>query len=234
MTWSRGIWNQSATIFYILIVNRVKNLAPVFQNFWKEPCYLILSENVFLFNIWHYIKLLLSFISALYAVFLYRYIKEWRKNPHWSFSCCLALLLPLNELQGELRGLAGANVLKNQLQTGQIEKPSLLSAMKDSGAIDVTLEEGEQGDGNKVEMQDENQQNTLHRHPRRHQGIQTKISTVPIAVLVRGPKRDSNGEWMWVVTSGSPGRLCVRQYFNQLVSSMDFNEGLIEHKFLSN
>lgn len=130
-------------------------------------------------------------------MFLYRFIKEWRKNPHWSFSCCLALLLPLNELQGELSGLAGENFLKTQLETGKIEKPSLISAVKDSGAIDITLEEGEQGNGNKVEMQDENQQNTLHahRHPRRHQGSQTEISSVPMTVvLVHGPKWNSNGE----------------------------------------
>ena len=86
-----------------------------------------------------------SFFSVQYAVFLYRYLKDWRKNPQWSFSCCLALLLPLNNLQGEIRGLMETNVLKSQLQTGQIEKPTILSAVKNSGAIDVTLEEGEQG-----------------------------------------------------------------------------------------
>ena len=132
-----------------------------------------------------YIKLLgFLFISAQYAVFLYRYIKEWRRNPHWSFSCCLALLLPLNELQGELSGLAGENFLKNQLETGQIEKPSLISAVKDSGAIDITLEEGEQGDGNEVEIQGENYQDALHVHPRRHQATQTEMSSVPITVVL--------------------------------------------------
>ena len=143
-----------------------------------------------------YIRLLgFLFISAQYAVFLYRYIKEWRKNPHWSVSCCLALLLPLNELQGELSGLAGENFLKNQLETGQIEKPSLVSAVKDSGAIDVTLEEGDQGDGDKPEMLDENHPNALYRHPSREQGTQTEMSSVPmIVVLVHRPKGDSNGE----------------------------------------
>ena len=143
-----------------------------------------------------YIKLLgFLFISAQYAVFLYRYIKEWRRNPHWSFSCCLALLLPLNELQGELSGLAGENFLKNQLETGQIEKPSLISAVKDSGAIDVTLGEGEEGNGNKEEIHDENHQNALYRHPRRHQGTQTEMPSVPMtAVPVPGPKWNSNGE----------------------------------------
>ena len=148
-----------------------------------------------------------SFIPAQYAVSLYCYIKEWRKNPHWSFSCCLALLLPLNDLQGELRGLAGTNVLKNQLQTGQIEKPCLISAVKDSGAIDVTLEQCEQMDDNKEEIQDENHQSALHGYPRRHQGTQTEISSVRMTiVLVYGPKWDSNGERMWVVRSVTPSR----------------------------
>ena len=130
-------------------------------------------------------------------MFLYRYFKKWRKNPQWSFSCCLALLLPLNELQGELRGLVGANLLKNQLETGQIEKPSLISAVEDSGAIDITLKEDEQGDGNKVEVRNENHQNALYSHPSRHQGTQTEISSVPMTVvLVHGPKWDSNGERM--------------------------------------
>ena len=139
--------------------------------------------------------LIFSFISVQYAVFLYRYVKEWRKNPHWSFSCCLALLLPLNDLQEELRGLAGANVLKNQLQTGQIEKPSILSAVKDSGAIDVTLEDGEQGDDNKVKTQGENHHDAVYRHPKRHQGTQTELHSVPMTVvLVHGPMSDSDGE----------------------------------------
>ena len=79
-------------------------------------------------------------------MFLYNFLKEWRKNPHWSFSCCLALLLPLNNLQGEIRGLAGKNVLNSQLQTGQFEMVALPTAIKDSGAIDVTLEENEEDD----------------------------------------------------------------------------------------
>ena len=36
------------------------------------------------------------------------------------------------------------NVLDNQLQTGQMEMPTLVGAVKDSGVVDVTLEEGEQ------------------------------------------------------------------------------------------
>ena len=69
-------------------------------------------------------------------------MSEWRKNPQWSFSCCLALLLPLNELQGEVHGLAGRNVLKHQWQTGKVEMLSISAALKDSGAVAFDLEEG--------------------------------------------------------------------------------------------
>ena len=75
---------------------------------------------------------------------LYQYIKEWRKNPQWSFSCCLAFLLPLSDLQGEISGLAETNALNSQLQTGEAEIPTLSGALKDRGAIDVTFEGGEQ------------------------------------------------------------------------------------------
>lgn len=79
---------------------------------------------------------------------LYRYVKEWRKNPHCSFSCCLALLLPLNDLEGEIFGLAETDALRNQLQTGETEMPTIFSAVKESGAVNVTLEK--RYDGNIV------------------------------------------------------------------------------------
>ena len=72
--------------------------------------------------------------------YIYHYVQEWRKNPGWSLSCCLALLLPLNDLQGEMRGLAERNILKQQLQTGRIGMPSIANTLKDSGAVDLTLE----------------------------------------------------------------------------------------------
>ena len=77
-------------------------------------------------------------------MYVYRYIKEWRKNPKWSFSCCLALLLPLNDLQGEVREMAGRNILKQQLQTGKIDMPSISGTLKDSGVVNVGLEEEEE------------------------------------------------------------------------------------------
>ena len=56
----------------------------------------------------------------------------------------VALLLPVSGLQAEVTGMVETNVLDNQLQTGQVEMPTLAGAVKDSGVVDVTLEEGEQ------------------------------------------------------------------------------------------
>ena len=72
-------------------------------------------------------------------MFIYRFFKEWRKNPQWSFSCCLALLLPLNDLQQEVLGMTGKNLLKQQLQTGKVDMPSLSGALKESGAVSIEL-----------------------------------------------------------------------------------------------
>ena len=72
-------------------------------------------------------------------MFIYRFFKEWCKNPRWSFSCCLALLLPLNDLQQEVLGMAGKNVLKQQLKTGNVDMPSLSGALKESGAVSIEL-----------------------------------------------------------------------------------------------
>ena len=82
------------------------------------------------------------FVSVQYMVFIYHNLKEWRKNPKWSLSCCLSLLLPLSNLQGEVRGLtSGKNILNQQLQSGGIGMPSIATTLKDSGALDIALED---------------------------------------------------------------------------------------------
>ena len=86
----------------------------------------------------------------------YGFYQEWRKNPHWSISCCLALFLPLLSLSGEINDLAGTNVLDTQLETGHIEVTTVFGAVSDSGAIDVVLEEGEQDDNEPCEVQEDN------------------------------------------------------------------------------
>ena len=76
-----------------------------------------------------------------YLLYIYHYVKEWRKNPKCSLSCCLALLLPFRQLQGEIRGFAGSKPLKQQLKTGKIEMQSIASTSRESGAVNVTLED---------------------------------------------------------------------------------------------
>ena len=49
--------------------------------------------------------------------------------------------MPLNQLQGEIHGLTGKNILKQQLQTGKFELPTIASTLRESGAVDVTLED---------------------------------------------------------------------------------------------
>ena len=93
--------------------------------------------------------------SVQYAVHLYGYLKEWRKNPHWSFSCCLALLLPLINLPGEISGLVGTNITNTQLDTGQFEMQTVVGAVQDSGVIDITFDDEEQDDDNRSEDQEE-------------------------------------------------------------------------------
>lgn len=75
---------------------------------------------------------------------VYCYLKEWIKNPHWSFSCCLALVLPLNDLRGEMKGLDGMNVLQSQLKTGDMEMSTIMIAVESSG-VNVNLEGEESG-----------------------------------------------------------------------------------------
>ena len=70
---------------------------------------------------------------------LYRYLKEWSKHPQWTFSCCLALVLPLLDLSGEINGVAATNIINDQLQSGDIEMPTVVAAVQDSGAVDLTL-----------------------------------------------------------------------------------------------
>ena len=80
-----------------------------------------------------------SFFLVQYGRYFFRFIKEWRKNPQWSLSCCLALLLPLNELQTEIRGMTGKNLLNEQVQTGNFNVPSVSSTLKESGAVSFEL-----------------------------------------------------------------------------------------------
>ena len=129
------------------------------------------------------------FLSVQYGMFLYGYLKEWRKNPQWSISCCLALLLPLNDFQAEMSGFVDTNVIQDQLQTGQTELPTILGAVKDTGAIDVTLEEDEQHDDNAVEIQNENCKFVDCSDTRRHKETQTELFAISLSKNVVTEKK---------------------------------------------
>ena len=54
-------------------------------------------------------------------------------------------------MQGDITGLFQTNdVSKTQLDTGNVEMPTIVASVKDSGAIDVILENGIQDDHNMV------------------------------------------------------------------------------------
>ena len=110
-------------------------------------------------------------------MYVYQYLKEWRKNPRWSFSCCLALVLPLNDLQGEIRGMVGKNMLKAQLQTVMMGKPSISACAKESGAMSFNLSRGEVGrdDANTAEFHEVHLKKN--KHQQCHQTIKCDLGT---------------------------------------------------------
>jgi len=92
------------------------------------------------------------------------------------------LLLPLNDLQGEIRGMVGKNVLKTQLQTATVDKPSIASSAKDSGAMSITLKPGEDKhrDENTMEVHTRSRKVNKRVKVKSHQGTQTDRFTPPV------------------------------------------------------
>ncbi|XP_078351300.1 uncharacterized protein LOC144636032 [Oculina patagonica] len=145
-------------------------------------------------------SLVIILVIAQYAMYLYGYLKEWRKNPHCSFSCCLAVFLPLQDLQGELSGLIGTNLLHTRLNTG-VEMPTVFAAVKDSGAIDITLEDDTQDDTKAVDLQDESLSNGEYNSPKCHQGSQTEFSWLAEAdVVLHVPIERTQQKSLWQCT----------------------------------
>ncbi|KAL9984850.1 hypothetical protein ACROYT_G007188 [Oculina patagonica] len=140
--------------------------------------------------------LVVGLLIVQYAVYFYRFFKEWRQNPHWSFSCCLALFLPLTDLQSELREMAGKNVLKHELQTGNFEIPTVRSTAKDSEATEVTLEE----DDNtviEVHVHEENGIDTDYNNTKCHKATQTELGTfASTGIEVREPVDKPQGKYL--------------------------------------
>ncbi|XP_078343264.1 cysteine repeat modular protein A-like [Oculina patagonica] len=139
-------------------------------------------------------SLVIGLLAVQYLVGVYRFFKEWRKNPQWSFSCCLALLLPLNDLRGEMSGLAETNVFKSQLKSGEMEMPTILIAVEDSNENldgdggDQHDEQGKQGYDDSIAKQ-ENSLPNAKSIKQCNQGIQTEFFKLSLAanVVVCGP-----------------------------------------------
>ena len=87
---------------------------------------------------------------------------------------------PSQDLRGEILGLVGENVLGTQLQTENFEMTTLRGAIKDSGAFDFTLQEGEQGDDHALDLHDDNHLNAKIRNKKCHQGTQIQFLCLPI------------------------------------------------------
>ena len=100
-------------------------------------------------------------------MFLYRHFQEWRKNPHWSFSCCFGLLLPINDLQGEIHCLVDAvSVHKPQLQTGEMQFGEAVNFARERDKKDVEKA---------IKKQDEDRPDSEYSDTRCHQGTQTEL-----------------------------------------------------------
>lgn len=122
------------------------------------------------------------FLSVQSLMFLYQYFREWYNSPHWSFSCCLALLLPLNELHGEIHALDNENTVNSQTQTGVMEKASIAAAAGDSGprSITLTYEKDKLGDDHTKEIQKRNRKVVKYNNAECDKETQTKASTLAV------------------------------------------------------
>ena len=95
------------------------------------------------------------------------------------------MLLPLNDLQGEIRGLTNKNIFKSQLQTGAMEKHSIAVSVKESGATSITLTSGKDkvGDDEAMVLQECNCKFIKCSNQRCQQGTQTEAFTLPMAAM---------------------------------------------------
>lgn len=104
---------------------------------------------------------------------MYQHLKEWFKNPRWSFSCCLALVLPLVDLQTEIHNVAAEDAPGDQIEVGGVELPDGMESSKDNSDVGVSSKPG----NGMLQAHDENWQRTdyVHGRMRFHQGTQTQL-----------------------------------------------------------
>ena len=105
----------------------------------------------------------------------YQYLKEWLKNPQCSVSCCMALLLPLNDMQGDITDqVAESNVLGKQMDVGQVDMSAVTSSIRSQGAGEISRAAKLDGIGTKPECSSN----------RCHRETQTKLCVVLMASTV--------------------------------------------------
>ena len=93
------------------------------------------------------------------------------------------MLLPLKDLQEDFGGLNITNALTSQLQSGDFSVPTILAGVKQTGAIDITLEEKGQGDDSMEEAHGPSC-HMEYRNMRCHQGTQTELLSLSTARTV--------------------------------------------------
>ena len=92
------------------------------------------------------------------------------------------MLLPLKDMQDDFGGLDVTNVLTSQLQSDDFDVPTVLAGVKQSGAIDIILEETGEGDDSTEEAH--GTCHVEHVHKRCERGTQTEPLTLSIARTV--------------------------------------------------
>lgn len=85
----------------------------------------------------------------------------------------MALLLPLNDLQGEIRGLAGTKAFNAQLDTGEFQMVTLQAAVKESGAFEV-----DEVDDGTVDVRENSRQGVKYSNKKCDQGTQTALFSI--------------------------------------------------------
>ena len=84
--------------------------------------------------------------------------------------------------------MVGKNVLKTQLQTGTVDKPSIASSAKDSGAMSITLIPGEgkhrDPDENTIGLHERDWKAKESVKEKIHQETQTETFTLPVAAFM--------------------------------------------------
>ena len=98
------------------------------------------------------------------------------------------MLLPLSDSHGELSDVIETNAVTNQIHTGQIDLPTILTAVNEDEASDAGLKSGEQDYGDDTREARGNYSQYMKKcymfNSKCHQGTQTELFALSSADLV--------------------------------------------------